>query len=247
MARPKGSKSKNGWNQKRGIWSRMGMTKEEYIQWLNQKFNVEKLKTSEIAKMAGTNTTIIRKHLIQFGLDELKPPMWTKFGKTEEEAAETIRRWYWDEQMSWKQIAEKVGCTHFTVQRLMKLYGIPRRSIEYCKEHVGIWRNDGRVHRKKELGYWIVKAPEGHPYADGKGYIREHRLIAEQKYGGPIPPEYDVHHNNGIKDDNRLENLSIVRKELHAKLEAYKRRKRKKSQDAATSHDSWSTHNSANQ
>lgn len=62
-------------------------------------------------------------------------------------------------------------------------------------------------------GYIVIYKPE-HPFASGK-YIMEHRVIMEQILGRYLEPFEIVHHRNGIKTDNRPENLQIVIRKAH--------------------------------
>ena len=66
-------------------------------------------------------------------------------------------------------------------------------------------------------GYLRIYYPS-HPDAHKSGTILVHRLVAEQKYGRRILPNEHIHHINGIKDDNRPENLEVVTANVHAGL-----------------------------
>lgn len=46
----------------------------------------------------------------------------------------------------------------------------------------------------------------------------EHRVVMEQHLGRKLNPDEVVHHINGNKFDNRIENLSVMSKSDHAKL-----------------------------
>jgi hypothetical protein len=50
---------------------------------------------------------------------------------------------------------------------------------------------------------------------DKKGYMLEHRVIMEDKIGRPLNKWEQVNHLNGIRTDNRPENLELVQKNRH--------------------------------
>lgn len=68
---------------------------------------------------------------------------------------------------------------------------------------------------KRKDGYVQVYYPS-HPDSTKSGWVLEHRLVAEQKYGRRILPTEHVHHLNGQRDDNRPENLEIIAPGTHA-------------------------------
>jgi hypothetical protein len=82
----------------------------------------------------------------------------------------------------------------------------------------GAWPTPLRTFKKKPNGrptrtrtrdgYIQIQLPE-YPGSSSNGLVLEHRYVMEQRLGRLLSPGENVHHRNGVRDDNRPENLEL--------------------------------------
>ena len=70
----------------------------------------------------------------------------------------------------------------------------------------GMWKGGRKV---TQQGYVLIRVGTEHHLADCRGYAYEHRLVAEEKLGRRLLPGEEIHHVNGQRADNRLENIEV--------------------------------------
>ena len=88
---------------------------------------------------------------------------------------------------------------------------------------------NGRFNRSPKLhssqGYICIRVSKDHPHAFGaKGlrgaYAYEHVVVAMTMLGRPLAANEVVHHKNGLRADNRPENLEVLSRAEHAREHA---------------------------
>ena len=156
-----------------------------------------------------------------------------------------LQQLYIKKRKTIKKIAKIIGRAESNVLYYLELYKIPtrprsqRKGIKHTQaaikkiklarskqviteETKALWskhrKGKPKPYFKKSRivgGYIQLWKPE-HPMANKGGYIYEHRLVMADSLGRNLTNKEIVHHKNGIKNDNRLENLEIVTRISHA-------------------------------
>jgi hypothetical protein len=107
--------------------------------------------------------------------------------------------------------------------------GIPR--CRRCSARINSSKRDfngpsnyqwkGGRHLVKNKGYIEVWIPSDSPYISmvkgrhGRQSLWEHRLVMAEFLGRPLESWEIVHHLNGIRTDNRIENLALTNRHTH--------------------------------
>ena len=119
----------------------------------------------------------------------------------------------------------KTQCPACKDWRYVSKYKIPLPTFTgLCLKCNGRTKENGAIDYKevRHEGYILIYKP-GHTRATNKGYVKRSVLVFEEFLGRNLEHEENIHHINGIKDDDRLSNLQILSNSKHCKLHASKR------------------------
>lgn len=122
-----------------------------------------------------------------------------------------------------KKICETCGKEFETRQ-----YYVLRGQMKYCSVKCVTMqgKNNPRWKGGKIIKHGrVVRYMPEHPNATKQGYVYEYRLLMEKKIGRYLNSEEVVHHINGDKNDNRVDNLMLFKN--HAEHKRYHHKEKK--------------------
>jgi hypothetical protein len=190
---------------------RNSVTDEQICEAYNRLRSMLKV-VDELGVGCGTVNRCLKKHGIErTGLKEFRARghQWKpgEYPGVYQGSTEDILQMYRD-GMSMAQIARTIGRSTHVVLRRVKAAGISR-PYQGSGPDANSWKG-GR--EKTVHGYmrqWIATDDPMASMRNKVGYVPEHRLVMARHLGRPLRRSESVHHINGVRDDNRIENLQL--------------------------------------
>lgn len=119
---------------------------------------------------------------------------------------ELLKRLYEDEGLSVEAVGKRLGVSGKVANKACKRAGVKMRKRGPRSGPLAhAWRGGVTVDKS---GYILRFRPE-HPRANVRGYVREHRLVMEQKLGRYLLPGEVVHHIDDDRGNNHPDNLEL--------------------------------------
>ena len=182
----------------------------KYKNEITELYNNIGISVRQISIKYSVSYKTVRKTLMQWGIH--------RAGRVSKNSLlrdkEWLRRKYVDDQLSIKEIATLADASHWATSSALVHSGIRLRTVSEGME-IARTRASGPNARnwkggtkKTKAGYVYQYCPE-HPMATQDGYVFRHRLLMEQHLGRYLTPQEIVHHRDGVKGHDVIENLEL--------------------------------------
>lgn len=141
---------------------------------------------------------------------------------------------YYEGKLNNKEIAEMLNCSVSTLGSIRRRYNMPARDKKWVKEHWLKGKHHSEYTRYKisenlkgrftreQIPSWKGGQYISNGYkmvlVDTNAYMREHRLVMSRHLNRMLEENEHVHHINGDKLDNRIDNLKLISNSEHGKI-----------------------------
>jgi len=174
-------------------------TPEHDEDWFREQYLEKKLSTTKIAEETDLTPEGVRERLERYGIERRQP------NTQKLHDAEWLREQYQDKKKSPGKIADRLGCGRSTVYRWLENHSI---------ERVG----KSGFASSRPASYFV--GSRGYPvWSDTKSgeMYPVHRLLAIAENGVDAVKDNHIHHVNGVRYDNRPENIEVLSPSEHIK------------------------------
>ena len=188
------------------------------IEWLKNCYFDKNMSGQAIADIVGCSKHSVYRALKRHDIQGR--PHTSKYPQLNDK--EWLKIQYVDKGRSSNDIAREVGSSSGNITDHLKTMGIERRTVKAAlslafpegrKGKLNPSWKDGTT-KVVQSGYIYQYAPD-HPNTTKKGYVMQHRLIAESIIGRYLNTDEIVHHVDGDKSNNAPTNLEVLTRSEH--------------------------------
>lgn len=194
--------SQLGVHRRRGAPAKRGLNLTKEV--LTELYVTQRWTQTRIAERYGVSASVVGRRLKAVGIQSRSGNTTANLGRL---SKEHLTQLYVTKKLQLDEVARTIDVSVPTVRRYLHLHGIPLRS-----------RADGAALRLRQpAGTILTRWVSGSGYvmvsvvaeSGGTYRIAEHRHVLEVALGRKLRRDESVHHVNGVRTDNRVENLQL--------------------------------------